>query len=33
MPGGRRQMWHHQKIHEVPCQNGNQGLNEIHSRF
>lgn len=30
---GRRKVRHHQEIHQVPCQNGNQGLNEIHSRF
>jgi hypothetical protein len=33
MPRGRWQVRHERKIHQVPCHNGNQGLNEIHSRF
>lgn len=27
------QVGHKQEIHQVPCQDGNQGLNEIHLRF
>jgi hypothetical protein len=33
MPRGRWQVRHKQEIHQVPCQHGDQGLNEIHSRF
>jgi hypothetical protein len=33
MPGRRRKMRHDREIHQVPCQNGDQRLNEIHFRF
>jgi hypothetical protein len=33
MPRGRWQVRHKREIHQVPSHNGDQGLNEIHSRF
>lgn len=33
VPRGRWQVRHEQEIHQVPCQHGDQGLNEIHSSW
>ena len=33
VPRGGWQVRHEQEIHQVPCQDGDQGLNEIHSSW